>query len=117
MKWLLTLVALFAFTASAADINGTWKATAEGPAGSMERTFTFKVDGNKLTGETTSSLVGKSDITNGKIDGDNISFTITAKFQDTEMKLDYKGKIKGDEIVLTVDVQGQSLEWHAKKVS
>jgi hypothetical protein len=117
MKWLLTLVALFAFTASAADINGTWKATAEGPAGAMERTFTFKVDGNKLTGETTSSLVGKSTITDGKIDGDNLSFTITAKFQDQEMKLEYKGKIKPDEIVLTVDVQGQSLEWHAKKVS
>ena len=117
MKWLLTLVALFAFTASAADINGTWKATAEGPAGAMGRTFTFKVDGNKLTGETTSSLVGKSTITDGKIDGDNLSFTITAKFQDQEMKLEYKGKIKPDEIVLTVDVQGQSLEWHAKKVS
>ena len=29
-----------------------WKGTAEGPNGPIERTFTFKVDGGKLTGET-----------------------------------------------------------------
>ena len=44
MKWLPALVALFAFSALAADISGNWKATAEGPNGAMERTFTFKQD-------------------------------------------------------------------------
>lgn len=117
MKWLLTLIAVFAISASAADISGNWKATAEGAAGNMERTFTFKVDGNKLTGETTSSLVGKSTITDGKVDGDNVSFTINVKFQDQEMQLNYKGKLTGNELVLTVEVAGQAVEWHAKKVS
>jgi len=43
----------------AADIAGTWKATAEGPNGAIERTFVFKVDGTKLTGETTSTMLGQ----------------------------------------------------------
>jgi len=117
MKRLLVLMALFAIPASAADITGTWKATAEGPNGTMERTFVFKVDGNKLTGETISSMFGKSVIADGKIEGDTLSFTITLKFQDNEMKLNYKGKVEGQEIKLTVEspMGGQTINWVAKK--
>jgi hypothetical protein len=118
MKRLLVFMTLFAATALAADVTGNWKATAEGPNGRMERTFTFKVDGNKLTGETTSSMFGKSTIADGKVDGDNLSFTITVKFQDNEMKLNYKGKVNGNEIKFTVENPdyGQVIEWLAKKV-
>jgi len=119
MKRLLFLLMLSAFGVFAADVAGTWKATAEGPNGSMERTFLFKVDGDKLTGETTSSMVGKSTITDGKVDGDNVSFTITVKFQDNELKLNYKGKIAGSEIKLTSQMAGGGdfppIEWTAKK--
>jgi P pilus assembly chaperone PapD len=118
MKRLLVLMTLFAATGLAADVSGNWKATAEGPNGTMERTFTFRVDGNKLTGETTSSMFGKSTITDGKIDGENLSFTITVKFQDNEMKLNYKGKVSGNEIKFTVENPdgGRVIEWLAKKV-
>jgi hypothetical protein len=87
MKRILYLMAVFALALSAADISGNWKATADFGNGPMERTFTFKVDGNKLTGETNSSMMGKSEIADGKVDGDNVTFTITVKFQDNEMKL------------------------------
>lgn len=112
------LLALFAMTltAFAADVTGNWKATAEGPNGAMERTFVFKAEGAKLTGETVSSVVGKSEITEGKIDGDNLSFVINVKFQDNEMKLNYKGKVVNkDEIKLTVDLNGNMIEWLAKR--
>ena len=69
MKWLLILMAVFALTVSAADVSGTWKGTAETPNGTIERTFVFKVDGDKLTGETTSQIMGKSAVIDGKIDG------------------------------------------------
>jgi hypothetical protein len=120
MRRLLFLIAALAISAMAADITGNWKATAEGPNGSMERTFTFKQEGTKLTGETTSSMMGKSAITDGKVEGDDVSFTIAVKFQDNEMKLTYKGKIGGNEIKFTVDTPmggGNAIQWNAKKVS
>ena len=109
-------MALFALAASAADVSGNWKGTAEGPNGAIERTFTFKQDGAKLTGETNSSYTGKSAITDGKVEGDNISFSITAKIQDNEMKLSYKGKVTGDTIKLSSEFGGgQAIEWTLKK--
>ena len=118
MKKLLALLAIFAASAMASDVTGSWKATADFGGQTMERTFIFKVDGNKLTGETTSSMMGKSIITDGKVEGDAISFTITVKFQDNEMKLNYKGQVKDDAIHFTVDNPqgGQAIEWNAKKV-
>ena len=119
MKWILFLVALCGFTAWAADVSGTWKGTAETPNGTIERTFVFKVDGNKLTGETTSNMFGKSVIEDGKIDGDNISFSIKVTVQGTEGKVNYKGKVEGDQIKFNVEVPafGTSLEFTAKRVS
>ncbi|MBV9763563.1 MAG: hypothetical protein JOZ48_01860 [Acidobacteriaceae bacterium] len=119
MKWLLPLIGLLAFTLSAADVSGTWKGTAQSPAGAVERTFVFKVDGNKLTGETSSNMFGKSVIEDGKVDGDNISFTITINYQGNEAKVNYKGKVQNDEIKFTVEIPdfGQTLEYTAKRVS
>ena len=119
MKWLLTAFAVFAITALAADISGNWKATAEGPNGALERTFTFKQDGTKLTGETTSSFTGKSTITDGKVEGDTVTFTIMAKIGDQDVKLNYKGKIAGAEIKFTSEMAGggnAAIEWTAKKM-
>ena len=118
MKWLLVLMALFTMNAVAADISGKWKGTAEGPNGTIERTFTFKVDGSKLTGETESQMMGKSIITDGKIDGDDITFVITGNFQGNEMKLNYKGTVAGDTIKLSVDFGGggQTAEYTLKRI-
>src|SRR5947208_13551925 len=83
MKLLLTLMALFAFAASAADVSGNWTGSAEGPNGAITRTFTFKQDGAKLTGETNSEYTGKSTIMDGKVEGDAISFSITRSEEHT----------------------------------
>ncbi len=118
MKRLMFLLVLCAAAALAADITGNWKATAEGPNGSMERTFVFKQEGTTLTGETTSSMMGKSTIENGKVEGDTVTFTITGRFGDNEMKLNYKGKINSPtEIKFTVEAGGNTIEWLAKKAS
>jgi len=45
MKMLLVVTAMSVLNALAGDVTGTWKATAEGPNGTMERTFVFKVEG------------------------------------------------------------------------
>jgi hypothetical protein len=116
MKKLLMVMASM-LAVMAADIAGEWKATAEGPNGTMERTLSLKVDGTKLTGETVSSFVGKSTIENGKVEGDSFHFTITAKFQDQEMKIAYKGKVTGkDSMTLSSEVAGNAIEWKATRV-
>lgn len=118
MKWLITLMLMLAMTASAADITGTWKGKAETANGTLERTFVFKQDGTKLTGETTSDFLGKSTIVDGKVDGDNVAFSIKAKFEDNEITLNYTGKIVGDEIKLKVEIPtGDVIEYVAKKTS
>jgi hypothetical protein len=120
MKRLLVLMALFALAASAADITGTWKATLDMGGQPMERTFVFKQDGAKLTGETTSSMMGKSTIADGKVEGDAVTFSITGNMQGQDMKLTYKGKIvSATEIKFDVDGGtgggGQAIQWDAKK--
>ncbi len=121
MKRLLISLIVLATALCAADVTGTWKGTAEGPNGSLQRTFVFKVDGGKLTGETSSEMMGKSVINDGKVDGDNISFTITGNIQGNELKLSYKGSVKGDELRLTSEISGGGgdippIQWVAKKV-
>jgi hypothetical protein len=119
MRRFILIMIVFTIAALAADISGNWKGTAEGPQGNLERTFVFRVEGAKLTGETTSEMLGKSTITDGKVDGDNISFSITASMQGNELKLTYKGKVTGSEIQLTSEMSGgpggQPITWHLKK--
>jgi hypothetical protein len=95
----------------AADISGNWKGTAETPNGTIERTFVFKVDGHKLTGETTSNMFGKSTIEDGKVDGDDVSFTITVNVQGTDAKVNYKGKVEGDTIKFTWNCKPSGRPW------
>lgn len=119
MKRLLGFVAIFAAALSAADISGTWKGTAEGPNGTIERTFLFKQSGASLTGETVSEFTGKSTISDGKVEGNNVSFTIVANFQGNEMKLSYKGIVENDD-QMKLDVSlpdgGPQIQYVAKRV-
>ena len=107
----LTSMALLlcSFTAAAADISGKW--FAQVPQGHLllEITFTFKVDGAKLTGTATYPLgddVYRLDVTDGKVEGDDVSFTTSSKFRDTAIKSVYKGKVAGNQIDFTMVMQG-----------
>ena len=119
MKRLLSiawLVMAAAVSGLAADVAGNWKATAEGPQGTMERTFAFQVDGEKLSGETVSSFVGKSEIREGTIKGDDVSFVITINFQGNQMDVQYKGKVTGENEIKLVSTAGDNeFEWLAKR--
>jgi len=119
MRWLWVLLAAFAMTASAADISGNWKGTAQTPNGTVERTFVFKVDGQNLTGETSSNMFGKSAIEDGKVDGDNVSFHITVNVGGNEGRVNYKGRVVDpNTIKFEAEVQaiGQTIEFTAKRV-
>jgi hypothetical protein len=116
--WILTLMAVFSLVAFAADISGTWKASIERPNGTMESTFTFKVEGEKLTGTVTMGQMGESAIVEGKVDGDNVSFAVESEYNGTQFRINYKGKVSGEEMKLTGEVVGmdRNFEITAKRV-
>jgi hypothetical protein len=99
MKILFGAVAVLALLAAAyaADLTGKWVAQIPGRQGNTETTFSFKAEGSTLTG-TMSNPQGESQITEGKINGDNISFVIVVKRGEMEMKTTWKGVVSGDEI-------------------
>jgi len=118
----MALLLICAFTAAAADFNGKWVAQVPGRQGNtMEQTYTFKVEGAKLTG-TVSSQRGDQEITEGKVSGDDITFMIIRKFNEMEMKSIYKGKAAGNEIKFSMEMQGgrgggTPIEFVAKKAN
>src|SRR5512136_583692 len=80
----------------AADITGKWTTQFESQVGPKKYVFEFKAEGNALTGKAISNIGGvdaTSPITEGKIDGDNISFVENLNYQGMELKISYKGKI------------------------
>ncbi|MBI3679744.1 MAG: hypothetical protein HY235_05045 [Acidobacteria bacterium] len=86
--------------ALAADVTGKWTAQFETQIGQQNYTYEFKVDGNKLTGKAASGR-GEVPIQEGALNGDDISFVEVRKFQDQEIRIEYKGKVSGDEMKLT----------------
>jgi len=126
---LVTALALtIALSASAADISGKWTAQATSPSGSPmgDRIFTFKVEGAKLTGTVVTQqtvnatfevqgqpkMVGKlttesgspTEISDGKISGNEVSFVTVMKMGQMEMKTTYKGVVSGNEIKFTSEM-------------
>jgi hypothetical protein len=98
---LIAVLSLFAVAAIAADISGKWTSEQQGRDGTpMVTTYTFKVSGTTLTG-TISTQRGDQEISEGKIEGDAISFVVVRTMGDREMKTTYKGKVSGAEIRLT----------------
>jgi hypothetical protein len=82
-----------------------------------ETTFMFKQAGSQLTG-TMSGRRGDTQIQDGKVEGDNISFTVTLSFGGNEIKLLYKGVVSGNEIKFTREREGgggQPQEFTAKR--
>jgi hypothetical protein len=106
LRQLLAAVALtsaFALTARAADIDGKWKAEFDSQIGQQKYVFELKADGDKITGKATGERQGQTstvELKDGKIAKDEISFVEPLKFQDQEIKIEYKGKIVGDELKL-----------------
>ena len=96
----LTILATgLALTAWAADLTGQWSATFNTQIGEQHYTHTFKVDGEKLTG-TANNDRGTTDITNGTIKGDQISFDESLDFNGQTIPIKYTGTVSGDSIKL-----------------
>jgi hypothetical protein len=89
---------------AAADITGKWTSSFDTQIGKQNYTYEFVVKDSKLTGRMKSDL-GESDVLDGKVDGDKVSFGEILKFEGMEIKILYTGTIvSADEIKLTRNV-------------
>jgi len=92
------LILLSAAVCLAADLNGRWEGTVSGPNGDFQLVFNFHVEGSKLTG-TVETPNGENSISDGKVNGDHLSFK--THFNDND--IDHQGTISGDTIDLKVE--------------
>ena len=100
------LCAVFAGVALAADISGNWSGNLQAGSDPLPLTFTFKQDGEKLTGTVTSSQNPPLPLSEGKVVGDKISFFVQADMNGSPTKFISEGVIKGDEITLNIRAEG-----------
>ena len=126
--------------------TGTWTWTMQGRARGGQgggdanaqppaRKFSLKLkaDGEKLTGTLTSPAFGgrggqgggqnaqprETEISDGKVKGDEISFSVKREFQGNSFVTKYSGKIDGDTIKGKTEFdrngEAQSRDWEAKR--
>ncbi len=95
------MMVCFAFFA---DLTGKWTGSLHAPDGNdYPLNYTFKVDGDKLTGSSTGQQ-GSVDITNGKITGNDFSFNIDVNGVD--VKNTCKFYPEADSCGMDIDYQG-----------
>lgn len=101
------MILCLAGAAMAADVTGKWVSERKMPGrdGGAERTFTttmdLKADGSKLTGTVTTSMGGGQqpraiEISDGKIDGNKVSFKVTREGKQGTMVMIYTATLDGD---------------------
>jgi len=114
LSWhILVLGMLLSLAAAAADVSGKWRAEFTTPDGTQRvNTFTFKVENGNLTG-TVAGSQDETPIKDGKVAGDEISFSAERPFG----TFTYNGKVSGNEIKFQVTFNDRTFEITAKRVS
>ena len=111
-------------TGPAADADGNWIWTTPGRNGGPERqsVLSLKTDGTQLTGKI--SIPGRdgkpadAPISNGKVDGNSISFAIVREINGNSITATYTGTVAGGQITGKIETvrngETQSRDWTAK---
>ena len=109
----LAAVILISLPAEAQDVSGKWEGTADGRNGNMNMTFEFELDGENLTGTVESERTGdrrsephKSEITDGKVDGNKIEFQQSVDFRGRTRTFAFTGLLDGDKLQMTRTFEG-----------
>jgi len=103
-KYLVSLTALLALTGLvllAADIDGTWTAETQGKNGPQTNTLILTSKGGELTGKfDNGGKGGPADISEGKIEGSNVSFKVVRDFGGKQVTQEWKGTLAGGALTL-----------------
>ncbi|MBK9316171.1 MAG: hypothetical protein IPM55_18310 [Acidobacteria bacterium] len=120
----LALIATISSAASAQNGNatGAWDVVLNTPGGARNLKAVFNLDGGKLTGEikregASAGEPGGLPLT-GKVNGNEIEFSYTVKYQDNDLMITMTGKIDGDSMSGTASFGGFAEDtWSAKRAS
>jgi len=121
----LVAVAVLAMLASPAtmaraekqgDPAGTWTWQVPGTSANQTVTLKLKREGEKLTGVLNRN--GRdTNIEDGKISRDEVSFTVTPARKGAKFPVKYTGKVTGENIIgtmeMTIDGQPRTVPWKA----
>jgi hypothetical protein len=111
---ILGVLLVAAIAALAADISGKWTAQVPGRGGQgRETTFTFKVDGDNLSGNVADGQGGTMAIVDGKVTGGTVSFSVETQ----RGKRTYTGTVSGDEIKFKREGGQNPQEFTAKRAA
>src|SRR5262245_10991063 len=113
----LTLCCVVGGLAHAADVSGTWTASFDTQVGNQTYTYTFKVEGAALTGTAKGNLITDSTLSDGKVDGNKISFVEKGNYQGMPLQFNYTGELAGDEIKFNRELMGFPAEEFVAKRS
>jgi hypothetical protein len=111
----MTLMALAGLVLLAADIDGTWTAETQGKNGPQTQTLTLLSKGGALTGKIDAGRGGPVDISDGKIEGPNVSFKVVTEGKAGKQEKEYKGTLKGGDLTLTTQGRGGPVDMTFKK--
>jgi hypothetical protein len=113
LLFLATILLVGSLALMAADVSGKWTFEQPGRGGNPGRpvTITLKADGSTLTGTMPAGGRGGAGdpvaISDGKVDGNNVSFTVKREFNGNTMITKYEGTVNGDEMKLKITRTGQ----------
>ena len=112
-RLILTFASLLALAISAwaADISGKWVGQVPRDGQTVETTFVFKADGDKLTGTMSDGQGGTIAIEDGKISGDMVSFSVTTE----RGKRTFTGAVSANEIKFKREGGQNPSEFTAKR--
>jgi hypothetical protein len=101
MILIFSVITLLITSARAGDIAGQWRAEFDTQIGAQKYLFTFKTDGDKLTGKAAVEVGDQkreAEFTEGKITGETVTFVEMLNIQGNDIRILYTGKIGTNQI-------------------
>jgi hypothetical protein len=95
--------------ASAADVNGKFKATIDAPDGAHTLTFDLKTSGQTLTGTVNvDPSVPNRPVEDGKVQGDTIAFAFMTEYQGSPIRLVCRGSLANGDLKMSMGTEDGS---------
>lgn len=114
----LCLALLLPMLSAAAELSGTWSGSMTGRDGNQrEVSFRFVADGPRLTGSMLGPTGNEIEISDGKVQGEEVTFKIVLQWNGNPAALLYRGRLTGTELRLKMQRAGapRAMEMLLKK--